>query len=244
MILQIIDDEVKEANCLKKRALPYKFEQIYISHSCKDAIVSINQYKPNVIIADYKLGKSASCVDVLKKVSLIQNAVVIVITDYFEEEVLRKFDDLVPIQFLNKSCSDLEFMQAILYAKKTSSNKADIESNKADIEAINESLTDRIFVKIGDKVKAINLTEILFFEVDGKYLNVHLEENKYSIRYSLSAILKKLPDNFLRTHGSFIVNIDKIEELIPSEQLIRLRNKSVPFTRGFKKELMDKFFFA
>lgn len=233
MKILVVDDNKKDLDRLRSRILNYGFDEIYISDEIGQAVKILNEEKPHLILCDYLLKNDENCLSLFAKAKIPNYASVIIVTDYFKETIFNKIKEQIPAQFLSKACSDLELKTAIEYAKNM-------------VDRLEEKGTElkKLFVRIGDKAKVIGLDEILYFEVEGKYLNIYVENRKYSIRSSLSSILKILPSKFLRTHGSYVVNCDKIEEIMVLEQSIKLGDKTVPFTRGFRKELMDRFYFT
>lgn len=84
--------------------------------------------------------------------------------------------------------------------------------------------------------------EICYFESEGKYINIFLEDKKYVLRSSLKSILPFLNSNFVRIHTSFVLNVNKIDYLITSEKKVILKNgKEIFFSRGYKDALFEKF---
>ncbi|MCP4459162.1 MAG: LytTR family transcriptional regulator [Cytophagales bacterium] len=70
-----------------------------------------------------------------------------------------------------------------------------------------------VFIKSGKSTLKINFNDI---EAMGNYVQINTIEKKKHIHYaSLKLIMDKLPDEFMRVHNSYIVNlnhIDKIED--------------------------------
>jgi|GEM_PF-6012119 len=98
-----------------------------------------------------------------------------------------------------------------------------------------------ILIKINDRYKRIRLEDIEYIKADGKYVTIHLSNRHYSLRSSLKGIALMLPDYFIRTHSSFIVNINMIESIHIIEQNIELLNSNIPFSRKYKVDLLKRF---
>ncbi|QIB28206.1 LytTR family DNA-binding domain-containing protein [Caloranaerobacter azorensis] len=56
----------------------------------------------------------------------------------------------------------------------------------------------------------IPLNDILFIEKLEKNTIIHTKDKEYLSRHKLNELESKLPEEFLRVHKSYIVNIDKI----------------------------------
>ena len=93
-----------------------------------------------------------------------------------------------------------------------------------------------IFIKKGKSLKKVLLSDIIYIEVEEKYCNIITEKEKFVILISLTKILNLLDDNaFCRTHRNFIANIDKIVEIVPSDNLIVLQgNHHVTLSERYK----------
>lgn len=67
-----------------------------------------------------------------------------------------------------------------------------------------------------DKLFVLNINDIYYCEAHEHEVYVHTREDQYKVSSSISDFYKKLPQsNFFRCHRSYIVNIDKITEIIP-----------------------------
>ncbi|MBT8233899.1 MAG: hypothetical protein HKO66_10195 [Saprospiraceae bacterium] len=98
-----------------------------------------------------------------------------------------------------------------------------------------------ILIKINDKYKRIRLEDIDFIQSDGKYITLNLGKRKFSLRNTLKGIELILPNYFVRAHSSYIVNLNKIESIHIAEQNVELTNSSIPFSRKYKSNLLNRF---
>ncbi|MEL6926300.1 MAG: LytTR family DNA-binding domain-containing protein [Bacteroidota bacterium] len=67
-----------------------------------------------------------------------------------------------------------------------------------------------IFIRKDRKQVKLYLDTVLYIESLKDYIRIHLANEKHTIKYSITAFLELLDDRFLRTHRSFIINVDKI----------------------------------
>ena len=79
-----------------------------------------------------------------------------------------------------------------------------------------DSCPDYLFVKDKDCYRKIYFRQILWLEAAGSYCFIQAINNvKLCLTFSLSEIMTKLPeDQFLRTHRSYIVNINHVDSFI------------------------------
>jgi DNA-binding LytR/AlgR family response regulator len=73
---------------------------------------------------------------------------------------------------------------------------------------------NRLPVQRGDETFLVPLSEIYYFEAAGKYSYAHTTGKKFLTGFSLGQLEERLSgDTFLRTHRSYIVNLDFVKKL-------------------------------
>lgn len=82
------------------------------------------------------------------------------------------------------------------------------------------------YLKIDNKKTIIDESEILYIRRDGMKLIFHTKSRDYETYSSFNKIQESLPDNFIRSHKSFIVNINNIVNLDPVSNLIYFNDGS------------------
>ncbi len=80
------------------------------------------------------------------------------------------------------------------------------------------------YLKIDNKKTIIDESEILYIKRDGMKLTFHTKSRDYQTYSSFNKVQNILPDNFIRTHKSYIVNINNIVNLDPVANLIYFDN--------------------
>lgn len=76
--------------------------------------------------------------------------------------------------------------------------------------------SDKITLWKDEKMVVVNINDICYCEAHEREVYVYTKNDKYVVVTSISDFSKKLPEkNFFRCHRSFIVNINKIIEIIP-----------------------------
>lgn len=80
------------------------------------------------------------------------------------------------------------------------------------------------YIKIDNKKTIIDESEILYIKRDGMKLIFHTKSRDYETYSSFNKIQVSLPSNFIRSHKSFIVNINNIVNLDPVSNVIYFDN--------------------
>lgn len=98
---------------------------------------------------------------------------------------------------------------------------------------------DFVFLKVdGSMIKVRNST-IEYVEAMGDYVKVVTSEKNYVVHSTMKAFVAKLPeDDFLRIHKSYILNVNKVEEVVESYAIGEYFN--LPISRSNKKQLMQR----
>ena len=74
---------------------------------------------------------------------------------------------------------------------------------------------NRLTLWKGEKMYVISIDEISIFEACERETKVYAKREIYFSKQKISYLETELPDIFFRTHRSYIVNMNKIKEIIP-----------------------------
>ena len=138
-------------------------------------------------------------------------------------------------------------IQAFDYFLKPYSEERILSSLQRIEESLKENLksevtVDKITVLDNEKMYVINTEEIYYIEANGKQIKVVTKKGEFLSKNKISEITTKLnADGFYKCHRSYIVNLDKVKEVMPwfnGTFMLRLKdiNKEVPVSRGNIKE--------
>ncbi|MCY1036097.1 LytTR family DNA-binding domain-containing protein [Corallococcus sp. BB11-1] len=91
-----------------------------------------------------------------------------------------------------------------------------------------ERYVTRLVARVGWRMRFLQVEDIDYLTAEGNYVSVQVGKQSHLTRETLSALEAKLdPKQFLRAHRSFIVRLDRIEEvepLPPGEYVFVLRD--------------------
>ncbi len=107
---------------------------------------------------------------------------------------------------------------------------------------IQKNVPRHLSLRLGGELLSINLSEILYLEVQGHTVSFHLiSGKKLKHRLSLRSLAGKLPSSlFVRSHQSYIVNLDHIESI--ARYHLTLSNKQVlPVSQSRYLDLQKQF---
>ena len=106
--------------------------------------------------------------------------------------------------------------------------------------------TDRMVVQTGKGETIIRRDDIEYLEAARNYVTVSTGAREFLVRNTLARLEEQLaPGQIVRTHRSYLVNIDKIEEIRTTDTggyEIHLRSgKTVPLSRGYRDTFRSLF---
>lgn len=237
----IIDDERLAREELKKMLKDYhEIDIIGEAKNPEEAIEMIQSLKPDLIFLDVQM-PGMTGFDMLKKLDDIPK--VVFVTAY-HEFALKAFD-INALDYILKPVDPARLDETI---RKLSNNEEEFQSETPKIDRSTRalSITDRIFIKDGEKCFYIPLSNVRMFESDGNYVKVHFEGKRPLILRSLNSLEERLdPEFFFRANRKFIINLNFISmienwfngglqvELLAGEKVEISRRQAIKF-----KEMM------
>ena len=130
----------------------------------------------------------------------------VVFTTAYSEYAVEGFK-VDAVDYLLKPFGLQDFMRAANRLKER------LEIKGKTLEAVETG--DDIFVKTDYRVVKVAIQDIRYVEGMSEYLKLHLESQPKPIvtLLAMKALEERLPQNFMRIHRSYIVNLDKIKEV-------------------------------
>lgn len=99
----------------------------------------------------------------------------------------------------------------------------------------------QLHVKIGQKVHAISIEEIVWIQSDNYCVKIHTETRSFTFRESLKSLSEKLaPYGFVRVHRSALFNKKFLDQINYQDATLRLKDHSeIPISRSGIKVLKE-----
>ena len=99
---------------------------------------------------------------------------------------------------------------------------------------------DTLFVKTDYKMVRLRIGDIRYVEGMSEYLRLYVDGQPKPIitLYSMKKLEERLPKNFMRIHRSYIVNLDKIQE-VNKNRVILDADTSLPVGDLYKEQFTD-----
>lgn len=171
---------------------------------------------PDLVFMDIQLADGISF-DIFERVAI--QAPVIFITAY-QEYAIRAFK-VNSVDYLLKPIAELDLKAALDKYKNLFQREVSLPEIGSDLLAsirqmISKPYKTRFMVKVGDRIKSVDVEHILFFYSQQKGTFIHTDENRnYAVDYTLDKLVEVLdPTLFHRINRRYLCSHRAIVELI------------------------------
>jgi len=210
-----IDDEPLARSIVKEYL--QKYPELEVVQECNDGFEgfkAIQQHHPDLIFLDIQMPK----INGFEMLELLDQAPAVIFTTAFDEYAIKAFEAHA-IDYLLKPFSQDRFDKAI---QKWKEQKVSSQKNTEDLletASYSPAQSQRIVVKTGSKIKIIPVHDVLYLEAADDYVKVHTQEGNFLKNKTMSHFEKTLdPQQFVRSHRSYIINIQQITRIDPYEK--------------------------
>jgi len=230
----IVEDELVIA-----RTILSTLDELGYSHcgpaiNYTEAMEMLEQNKPDLLLLDIQLSGKKDGIDVAQKLNELYHIPFIFLTANSDGETIDRAKKVKPHAYIVKPFTKEELFAAIEIAF---SNFTGNRSNATSEHAVSYHIKDYMFVKDGYVFRKIFFNELLYLESDANYVTLHLKSHrKVMVRSTLNDFIEQLNQKvFIRVHRSYSVNINKIEDIFPTE--ITIQGVKVPIGKSYREEL-------
>jgi two-component system, response regulator PdtaR len=263
----IVEDEAIIAMDLMMCLQHEGYQVVAVCNNGQEAIETFKQEAIDMILCDINILGNLDGIETMKRILNIRTIPFIYLTALGDRETLERAKQTFPSAYINKPFSNSSIQIAIEMAmnnfayfqeQKTINDAAkdnalsqnapkQKEMTSLDNQNIDNNLIlrnhDTLFIKQTHQFVKLNVNDILYLEVENKYVTVVTILKKYVIKDTLSNVLEHIAfPQLVRVHRSFVVNLKQIEVFSDTEILIK--KKSIPIGRGYKEDFIHSFRFS
>ncbi|MEW6182907.1 MAG: LytTR family DNA-binding domain-containing protein [Bacillota bacterium] len=102
--------------------------------------------------------------------------------------------------------------------------------------------TKRLVLKCGHGATVVKTDDIFFIEKMGKRCIIHTDGSRYDTVDRLSSIERQLDARFFRCHKSFIININRVERVIPyADRAYEISFRGYPYKVTMRRDRFEDF---
>jgi two-component system, LytTR family, response regulator len=213
----IIDDEPLARMIVKEYIS--KHSDITLLQECQDGfegMKAIQQLQPDLIFLDIQMPK----INGFEMLELLDQPPAVIFTTAFDEYAIKAFESHA-IDYLLKPFSQERFDKAVSKWQEKQSQQGAKGATEALLNTMSQAPTQqqRVVVKTGSKIKIIPVEDIYYLEASDDYVKIITKEGAFLKNKTMSHFESTLDKNlFVRSHRSFIVNIQQITRIDPYEK--------------------------
>lgn len=237
----IIEDNPAESAALVKVLEAHQYAIAGIARSHQEALELFYRSKVDILIIDVFLNGVPDGIAFAETINHVPNASkpFVFLTSSTDRAIFERAKLTRPFSFLLKPFNELEVLYALEMAVEKFYAQTDAFSEEEHSTVISN---DYLFIKKNDALKKVLTSAILYIEVEERYCTIHTATEKFVLLISLTKITELLDSSrFCRTHRNFIVNLEQIEEIQTSDNLLVLTGKHhIPMSEKYK-DFIQKF---
>lgn len=207
----VIDDEPLARFVLLE--LLQLYPQIHVVQECSDGfegVKAIQQHQPQLLFLDIQMPK----INGFEMLELLEQPPAVIFTTAYDEYALKAFEANA-IDYLLKPFSKERFDKAL----QKFLQQEQPQSNILLEEPLLPEQSQRVVVKTAGKIKIIPVGDILYLEAADDYVKIVTPEGAFLKNKTMGYFEKALdPKQFVRTHRSYILNVQQITRIEPHEK--------------------------
>lgn len=224
----IVDDEELARSLIKNHLSQLDdFELVASCASAIEASAVLKNKKVDLLFLDIEM-------PVLKGTEFFKNLIhkpKVIFTTAYRDFAVDGFE-LNAVDYLLKPISFARFFKAIeKFLEQT-------PSSITPDEDIAQSKMDFVFIRKDRKQVKVLFADILYITSVKDYIQIKTQDDNHLIKQSLTSFLENLDDRFLRTHRSYLVNLDKITAY--TNQDIEIGKFEVPIGDSYKLFVLQR----
>lgn len=221
-----IDDELPALKLIENFCEKVDFIQLQRTFNVPgDAMKYIARYPVDLLFLDINM-PSVTGIELYRS---IQQQALVIFTTAHSEFAVEGFN-LNAVDYLLKPFTFERFLQAVQKAQ-----------NVMQFNQSNPAMPLPLVFRVDYGLTRVHITDILFIEGLDDYLKIHLDQQPpLIVRMTMKVLLEKLPpQSFIRVHRSYIVAMDRIEQV--RNKTILIAGNEIPVSSSYEDAFFSQF---
>lgn len=209
----LIDDEPLAISRLKRLLANFEdvFEVIDSANNGEEGLEKIESQQPDLIFLDIEM----PLMNGFQMLEALDYMPMVIFCTAYDQYAIQAFEEN-SLDYLLKPVEKERLQKTVDKLKARDGNRSDNFQQTALLKLM-EQLNPKkqlhsITVKSGDKILFISLSEISHFQADDKYVFLNtLDGKQFLTNHTITSLVEKLPEHFVRISRSAIVHTSKIK---------------------------------
>lgn len=209
----IVDDEAPARTLIRQYLGEYP--DLIIVGECNngvDALRLIKEFRPDLVFMDVQM-PGMTGFEVLERLDEVP---LIIFSTAYDQYALEAFE-INAVDYLLKPYTRERFAKAIGRIESQAAPLMDQLQRLAESlkpESQEDDYSGKLFVQSGNKLLALETTDIVWLEAEKDYTWLITAEKRHLSSYGLGALEQKLnPRQFVRVHRSSIIHLKHVHEI-------------------------------
>lgn len=212
----IIDDEMLARSIVKEYL--QKHPGLELVAECNDGfegVKAIQQHQPDLVFLDIQMPK----INGFEMLELIEQPPPVIFATAFDEFAIKAFEAHA-VDYLLKPFDQERFDKAIAkWSEQKNTNTEKATQELLETASQSPAQSQRVVVKNGSKIKIIPAHDIYYLEAADDFVKIHTQEGYFLKNKTMNHFEQTLDSSqFVRSHRSFIINIQQITRIDPYEK--------------------------
>ena len=231
----IVEDELLIAEKIKRTLLEIGYDVCEPVSTYEEALDMIESEAPDLVLLDVNLQNKKDGINIGQYINETHPIPIIFLTAYSDAATVERAKKVRPYAYLVKPYTKEELFAAVEIAFNNFKAFTEISDKTKSVP----QRTSYTFIKEQNRFIKILLETILYIESMENYVVIYSNNHKKStIRSTFSEFLEQLPkDKFYRTHRSFAIHTDFIDNIEYSEVIVA--GQKVPMSKTYRQGLFN-----
>ncbi|WPV69211.1 response regulator transcription factor [Chitinophaga sp. LS1] len=237
----IVEDNPAQSKTLADVLTAHSYIISAVAASYAEAIHLFYKNKVDLVIIDILLNDIPDGITFAETINTVPNSArpFVFLTSSKDRQIFERAKLAHPFSFLLKPFNELEILYAIEMAVEKFYGQQQVFTSEEPAAVVSK---DFLFIKKKGALKKVQTGDIIYIEVVERYCNIITEKEKFLVQISLSKILDLVDTTlFYQTHRNYIVNAEKIIEIIPADNLILLQGNHQVLLSDTYKNFINRF---
>lgn len=242
----VVEDEVLLAQDIIQRLTDMDYDVVGFAMTANSALELLED-NPNVgiLLMDIMIKGDKDGIELAEIINQKYNIPFIFLTSNADTQVVERAKKVNPYSYMLKPFNDRQVGIAIELALLNFSKKSperELLKTKSFEATENEVLQIKncLFLKKESQFKRVSIDEITHIKADNNYTTVYTKSDHFIYSITMKKIEEQLPEKqFLRSHRSFIVNVESINGFEGNNLFIG--EHTVPVSKTYKDPIYKLF---
>ncbi|HCJ56246.1 LytR/AlgR family response regulator transcription factor [Lutispora sp.] len=207
----VIDDEYPSREELKFLISKMPFIKIVgEANSGLDGLELVKKLRPDLVLTDIRM-PDITGIQLINEINNLGIKCKVIFTTAYDQYAIKAFE-VNAVDYILKPYDEERVAKAVIRIKNILENKSSEAANNPG----NTVSLNKLPLWKGDKLILVDIDSIIYAYTEGRDIFIKADKETYLSSHSLHELEEKLKGKgFFRTHRSYLVNMNKINEISP-----------------------------